>query len=516
VRVVGLALSTLLLVAVTAGATAATGPLAAGAAQAGAGMGHGAAAQSGFAALSDQQWYLDTLGVRGLAEQGIDGRGVVVAVLDSGFQHDHADWSSRAWTNTAEVPGNGIDDDLNGYADDVHGWDMCHDAPARVRPGFFHGTFVAGVLGADGREMGGMMGIAPGVTMMDVQVFCDDDTYPQREGVLAIDIVREGIRYATAMGADIISMSLQKWPDQAPGLLAGLLSLEEEFQVAHDAGIVLVGAAGNLGEAGPSSPGDMPHVLTVGATTGCGFRHDFSNHGPGIDLWAPGSAVSAMLGGGYEWAAGTSFATPMVAGAAALLLQQEPELAPDDVVARLLAAATASEDGPAMDLHDVFQVPRAATPPAPEYLGPTTVGALQFLQFRNVTPLPPLLGLAFPGVGAWCLRTAEPDVSFYVAPEGLPEPLRFGARFHNGRASAWENVTLAYDPAVASSQQLPLLADVEAGPGGDEAAAAGGVLGALLLAASAFVRRSTSGQSAAAQQDQGNARSDQGHRRQRR
>jgi len=405
------------------------------------------------AGLSSTQWYLDAIGVRGLAEQGVDGRGVTVAVLDSGIQKRHAGLQGF-WRNPGEVPGNGLDDDLNGYADDVSGWDMCHDAPARDDPPWWHGTFVAGVLRADGR--GGPLGIAPGVELMDLQVFCDDDTHPERDPVLQTDALREGIRYAVDNGADIISISMQAWPDFGHSLPEDLLGVRDEFEHAEASGVLLVAAAGNTGASGPESPGDMPHVFTIGATTGCGFRHGFSNHGPGVDLWAPGRALS-LRDGEPVWEAGTSFATPMVAGSAALLLQREPGLAPEEVRQRLLAAAGTSEDGPVLDMHDVFGTAAAPSPGSIRLVGPEQVPDPHYIQWTGDAA--PLLEIRVQGAGAWCYRTdGIAEETFLV--RTADGPVDVSARLHDGRqAGPWTQVRLVHDPDAPAASPRPLWTD---------------------------------------------------------
>ncbi len=403
------------------------------------------------------QWPLELVGARGLPEKGIDGSGIVVAVLDSGFDHGHPDFSGRVWINEDEVPGNLIDDDLNGYIDDTEGWDACNDAPARASPPFHHGTFVAGIIGADGRSHDGVLGVAPGATLMDIQVFCDDNDYPSGEGTLDPDSVREGIHYAIDNGAHVIHMSLQLWRDEGPGTVNELLRLtgvREAFERAHEANILVVVAAGNQGQAGVTSPADQPHVFVVGATTGCGFRHGFSNYGEGVHIWAPGRALSTTPGG-YGWDAGTSFAAPLVSGAAALMLQAEPGLAPDELRDRLLASATASEDGPVLDLRPLFGAPAPKAPGTLYHPEPTAVGATHYVQFQARTGAP-LLHVSVPGVNQWCLDTTRGQ-SFFVQPTASA-PVTVAARLHSAASGPWLETQFTYDPKLPSNQQRPALA----------------------------------------------------------
>jgi len=285
-------------------------------------------------------------------------------------------------------------------------------------------------------------------------------------------------------------MSLQMWRDSPSGFVAALLEAGEEFEAAHDAGILLVGAAGNLGAAGAEQPGAMPHVLTVGATTGCGFRHGFSNHGPSVDLWAPGRAYGAVLGGGHRWEAGTSFATPLVAGAAALLLQKEPGLSPDEVAARLVGAAVPSEDGPALAVHGLFGVPRPEGNARLDLVGPTDVGGRHHLQYHATGSEADLLELDVEGSGGWCLNLADPEsAQFYVEP-GPQAPLSLGARPHGATwQGEWANATFRHRDGAPAAGLRPVLAPASGDAGAGREAPVGGwmALGALALAA--FGRR---------------------------
>ncbi len=424
------------------------------------------------------------------AAAGLDGEGIVVAVLDSGIDHTHPDLLGTFWSNPADPP-NGQDDDRNGLTDDSDGWDFCNKAPLRRVPGFYHGTFVAGVLaGRDGD--GGVRGAAPGVRIMDVQVYCDDNDFPEQDDpVLGRDSLRSGLAYAIQHGADVILMSLQGWDDQAPGVVAGLLPADEEFQAAYDAGIVVVGAAGNLGRPRPEQPGDGPHVLTVGATTGCGYRHGFSNHGPGIDLWAPGRAYGPLLGGGHGWDAGTSFAAPLVAGAAALLMQKEPGLGPDEVLRRLVDNAAPSADGPMLDLHGLLGIGRAPGDANLGLVGGTAVGNGHHVQYAWRGDEPTLLDLRTPGTGKWCYNLADPadaDDPFVVRPERF-DGVEVQARALGPTwAGEWLNKTFTFDRDKEPAASRPVI--VPAGDEGSALAPAPWFLAPLALAlALAWLRR---------------------------
>ena len=277
---------------------------------------------------------------------GIDGTGVVVAMIDSGADLGHTDLAGRLWTNPGEVPGNGIDDDHNGYVDDVVGYDFGdRDSDPMDTDG--HGTHTAGTVVGDGTA-GTLTGVAPGATIM----VCKVGLYINEVDEAS---VWEGIEYAVDNGAHVISMSLgwsQEWnPDRATWRAA--------CENAVACGVTVVVAAGNeryiyQPPEDIRTPGDVPCVISVGATR---YNQDrltnFSSTGPvtwadvppyndhpyppGLikpDVCAPGEKVnSTVLHGGYSgdtWD-GTSMATPHVAGTVALLLQSNPNLEPGEI-----------------------------------------------------------------------------------------------------------------------------------------------------------------------------------------
>jgi subtilisin family serine protease len=244
------------------------------------------------------------------------GADVTVAVIDSGVDLGHPDLAPNLWTNPGEVPGNGIDDDGNGYVDDVHGYDFVGgDGDPQDENG--HGTHVAGIIGARGGNGIGGAGVAWRVKLMAVRVL-DADARGTTTSVA------EGIRYAVANGARIVNLSLAG-PSPTP-------ELEDAVRFAQDHGVLVVVAAGNEGTdlaAAPTYPAAYgeANVLGVAATAQDGGLSSVSDYGPGADLAAPGEQIlSTALGGGYEWRTGTSMAAPHVAGALVLLAAARPDL----------------------------------------------------------------------------------------------------------------------------------------------------------------------------------------------
>lgn len=279
-------------------------------------------------------------------ELGIRGDGVLVAVLDTGTDYTHTDLVGRMWTNSGEIEGNGTDDDGNGYEDDIYGYDFAYD-DGDPMDGDGHGTHCSGTVAGDGTG-GTETGVAPEAQIMAIKVLTDTGSGSE-SGVWS------GMEYAVDNGADIISMSL--------GWMHAWDPSRDVWRQACDntqaAGTVMIIAAGNErdnGDPAPDNirtPGDVPDVVTVGATDSSDEYGYFSSFGPvswenvapyndfpyppGLikpDVAAPGVGInSTTMGGGYSgnsWS-GTSMATPHVAGATALLVSINQSLQPADI-----------------------------------------------------------------------------------------------------------------------------------------------------------------------------------------
>ncbi|MHA2388138.1 MAG: S8 family serine peptidase [Candidatus Hodarchaeales archaeon] len=256
---------------------------------------------------ADKAWYITS----GSPE-------VVVAVLDTGLNTSHTDLQDILWTNEEEIPDNDIDDDLNGYIDDTNGWDFVHqnndpfsllDTPsASLRN---HGTHVTGTIVAQMNDYG-LVGVAPDVSIMPLRVVNENDRN--------MDIVvAEAIEYATANGADIISMSISISAEY--GEITNSTSyqlVENALAQAYSQNVLIVAAAGNSNEAEPVQPANDSHVIAVGAITSEKDLATFSNHG--AEVVAPGKDINSTIPNeGFSSSSGTSMATPHVSGALALL-----------------------------------------------------------------------------------------------------------------------------------------------------------------------------------------------------
>ena len=256
----------------------------------------------------------------------------VVAVIDEGMDISHPDLRNNVWTNPGEIPGNNLDDDANGYVDDVHGYDFANDDASVYDPdpisgkGDEHGTHVAGTIAAEGNNGTGVTGVNWQARIMALKFLGPD-------GGSTVDAV-EAINYAVRNGAKISNNS---W-----GYVGSpSRSLKDAISRADDAGHLFVAAAGNGGADGigdnndrnstktnyPSSY-DNANIIAVAATDNRDRLASFSNYGATtVDLAAPGVNIASTLpGNGYGYYSGTSMATPHVTGAAALLRSQNPTL----------------------------------------------------------------------------------------------------------------------------------------------------------------------------------------------
>jgi subtilisin family serine protease len=264
------------------------------------------------------------------------GAGVTVAVVDSGAKLDHPDLAPNIWTNFNEIPGNGVDDDHNGYVDDVHGVDLTSKSQSQnLSDGFGHGTHVAGTIAAAANGKG-VVGVAFRAKLMIVRILDD-------EGAGSTGAVAEGIRYAAANGARIINLSLETNVDDP--------RMRTAVQAAADANTLVVASAGNSGvdvDDHPTFPAGIaaPNVIAVAATGPTAGRSlaDFSNYGRlTIPVAAPGvDVLSTSRTGGYEYKSGTSMAAPHVAGVAALMASVAPQLTAAELRAILLQHASRS------------------------------------------------------------------------------------------------------------------------------------------------------------------------------
>lgn len=249
---------------------------------------------------------------------------IVVAVVDTGIDYTHPDLRANSWRNPGEVAGNRLDDDRNGYIDDVYGWDF-RNMDAEPLDDNGHGTHLAGIIGAVGNNRIGGSGVMHQVRLMPLKFLGSNG-----RGSTASEV--KAILYARAAGADIICCSFG----------SGLYSATERSAI-EGTNALFVCAAGNTGmntDETPEYPASFSsgNIIAVAATDNRDRLGAFSSYGKStVDLGAPGVGIfSTLPGNEYGYMTGTSMATSMVAGAAGLVKSAYPGLSPTELRARLV------------------------------------------------------------------------------------------------------------------------------------------------------------------------------------
>lgn len=265
---------------------------------------------------------------------------IIVAIVDTGIDYQHEDLKDVVWKNEKEIPGNGIDDDQNGYIDDIYGINtLVRDAQGRAtvnnKDTHSHGTHVAGTIGARQNNGIGIAGIASNVKLMGIR------TVPNNSDETDVDVA-EAFVYAAKNGAKIINCSFGKGRNEGGNLIPETLKY-----IQDNYGVLVVAAAGNDSsdiDSRPTWPAShkSENLLVVASTTSSGGMSGFSNYGKtSVDVAAPGSSIySTTPGNRYESMSGTSMASPTTAGVAAEVLSHFPNLSPIQLKEVLMNSVT--------------------------------------------------------------------------------------------------------------------------------------------------------------------------------
>lgn len=254
------------------------------------------------------------------------GSNIVIAIVDDAVDLNHPDLNANIWRNTGEIPGNGLDDDNNGYVDDVFGWDLASNDndPSPPTTSYDHGTHVAGIASGVSNNGVGIASIGYSCKLMAIKASGTDPN--------SIVAGYSGILYATNNGAHVINMS---WG-------SGNFSFtnEETIKYALSKNVILVASAGNNNNDAFNYPGAYEGVVSVASTNIDDIKSSFSTYGGWVKISAPGSAIlSTVPYGSYGNKQGTSMASPLVAGLVGLMKSLNPGMPNNDLINCLYSTA---------------------------------------------------------------------------------------------------------------------------------------------------------------------------------
>jgi serine protease len=288
--------------------------------------------------LKTNQWSLEKVKAFEAWELLLDkpfmtnGSPIIIAVVDDAINIEHEDLVDVLWINTGEIPGNGIDDDNNGYIDDYYGVDVTDSTFSPMPPAntFNHGTHVAGIAAAKTNNGKGVSSLGYNLKLMAIKA-------TTQAGY--VNAGYSGIIYAIENGAHIINCSWGGYPSSQV--------LQDIIDMATQNNIMVVGAAGNFGNDNLVYPASYNGVISVANTNQSDVRHTTSNYGPRIDISAPGFNIystRASSATGYEYKTGTSMAAPMVSSLLGLMKSIDPTIPNVDIKGCLLSTAVNIDD----------------------------------------------------------------------------------------------------------------------------------------------------------------------------
>ena len=312
---------------------------------------------------SQNLWHLSHINAESAWGIHQDATDVIVAILDNGFNIYHEDLNNNLWVNPGEIPGNGIDDDNNGYTDDVHGYDTGNDDGSphintyNSTNQYGHGTHVAGIAGAETNNSAGVASISFGSRLMLVKNSSDIGEFDHERAIASLEYVLEN-----DIDEGVVNMSWGAYDGEYGLTSAQIADLHTVIQNLNNDGILLVAAAGNdgieLGNDIEHYPSGFPEVISVGATQSDDLLAIIavnntslsSNYGTSIDVMAPGvdimSTMSGLVGSNdvYKSGSGTSMASPLVAGLCALMRSYAPAASVDEIKSCLLSTCYPIDD----------------------------------------------------------------------------------------------------------------------------------------------------------------------------
>ncbi|MGB9181647.1 MAG: S8 family peptidase, partial [Pyrinomonadaceae bacterium] len=332
-------------------------------------------------------------------DQTTGSKSIVVGVIDEGIDINHPDLKDNIWTNTAEVPDNGVDDDGNGYVDDVNGWDFAHNdktvfdytgATYPPPPNYSgdvedHGTHVAGTIGATGNNATGVVGVNWQVSLMSLKFLTGADGAGSTADLLRAYGYAKMMRELWQSSGGTKGANIRVLNNSYGG--GGFSQAEfDAIRALGDAGILFVVAAGNEGtnnDMFPTYPANYisTNIISVAASTSSGLKASFSNFGPGtVNMTAPGDNIlSTTPKGTYDFFSGTSMAAPHVSGGAALVCAAYPNISMSKLRSTLIYSGYVAQwqgiyiynisSGRTLDVNSALQAVVSADTVAPAAVG---------------------------------------------------------------------------------------------------------------------------------------------------
>jgi subtilisin family serine protease len=275
------------------------------------------------------EWHLNVINAASAWNYFSSGSTIKIAIVDNAVDRTHTDLSGNLWTNPGETPNNNIDDDGNGYIDDLNGYDVADNDnnPNPPNSSWDHGTHCAGIASAKTNNSTGIASIGFSCKLIAVKATTNSASSN------SVTNGYDGVVYAVAAGADVISMS---W-----GGTSNSTTAQNIITWASNQGAVLVAAAGNSNTNTMFYPAAYTECIAVAATNSNDTKASFSNYGTWVDISAPGNNIySTLPGNAYGNMSGTSMACPLVAGLCGLMLSLNPGLTPTDIRNCLTSSAT--------------------------------------------------------------------------------------------------------------------------------------------------------------------------------
>lgn len=274
-------------------------------------------------ALIGDMWHLPVINAFDAWDIETGSSDVTIAIVDSGVDWDHPDLVDAIKINQAELNGiAGVDDDNNGYVDDIRGWNFYNDNNDPDELGFSHGTHVAGLAGATANNNYGVAGTGRGCKILAVKT----------GDKLQIPFGYEGVVYAADNGADVINCS---WG----GFGRSETAHDVMKYATYNKDAVVFGGAGNDNRQNRFYPASYPEVMSVSASDSTNQKADFSNFNYDIDMIAPGVVIFSLKNGEFGYDSGTSMSAPIIAGAAGLIRSKFPTLSALQVMEQLRVSA---------------------------------------------------------------------------------------------------------------------------------------------------------------------------------